>query len=281
MVLDTEPLGASGPRGGCCDGLLEVVGGRYVFDQTAARAHDVMVVPGQLLRELVAGVVVVCDDAPHDAGLFQHDEVAVRGALREAATQLEYLRDGERPVGAGEHLHQPRPVRGQARPVRAELPCDRLREAVVVGGGHRGAVYRGATSLGSGARRRYPGRMEPDHIDEEEARRRLTGERERVTGLIASLREELGDTSERDEIGELAGYDQHPADMASETFEREKDLAILEGLESELAELEAALGRIDDGTWGVDEVTGEPIDPARLEAYPAARTNIGPPERRR
>ena len=123
--------------------------------------------------------------------------------------------------------------------------------------------------------------MEPDHIDEEEARRRLTGERERVTGLIASLREELGDAAERDEVGELAGYDQHPADMASETFEREKDLAILEGLEAELAELEAALGRIDDGTWGVDEVTGEPIDPARLEAYPAARTNIGPPERRR
>lgn len=123
--------------------------------------------------------------------------------------------------------------------------------------------------------------MEPDHIDEEEARRRLTGERERVTGLIASLREELGDTSERDEGGELAGYDQHPADLASDTFEREKDLAILEGLESELAELEAALGRIDDGTWGVDEVTGEPIDPARLEANPAARTNIRPPEHRR
>ena len=122
--------------------------------------------------------------------------------------------------------------------------------------------------------------MEREGIDEEEARRRLLGERERVAGLIASLRDELGDTPERDEVGELAGYDQHPADLASETFEREKDLSILEGLEAELGELEAALHRIDDGSWGIDEVTGEPIDPARLDANPAARTNITRPERR-
>ena len=69
-------------------------------------------------------------------------------------------------------------------------------------------------------------------------------------------------------------YDQHPADTGSDTFEREKDLAILEQLEGELAELQAALARIDAGTYGVDEVTGDPIDPARLEALPTARTNV-------
>jgi RNA polymerase-binding transcription factor DksA len=57
-------------------------------------------------------------------------------------------------------------------------------------------------------------------------------------------------------------------------FEREKDMAILEHLERELAEIEAALQRLDEGTYGVDEVTGEPIAPERLEAYPIARTNI-------
>ena len=57
-------------------------------------------------------------------------------------------------------------------------------------------------------------------------------------------------------------------------FEREKDLAILEGLEADLAEIEAALQRLDDGTFGVDEVTGDPIDPERLEALPTARTNV-------
>ena len=59
-------------------------------------------------------------------------------------------------------------------------------------------------------------------------------------------------------------------------FEREKDLGILEGLEVDLAEIEAALQRLDEGTYGLDEETGEPIDPERLEARPAARTNIPP-----
>lgn len=115
---------------------------------------------------------------------------------------------------------------------------------------------------------------------EEEARARLAGERDRVSGLIEGLRAELGDSPEGDDAGELASYDQHPADLASDTFEREKDLSILEGLESDLAEIETALRRIEEGTWGIDEATGEPIDPARLEAYPEARTNIRPDERR-
>jgi RNA polymerase-binding transcription factor DksA len=113
-----------------------------------------------------------------------------------------------------------------------------------------------------------------DSIDDAQARQRLESERERITGLISSLRDEIGDTAETDQLGELAAYDQHPADQGSETFEREKDLAILEGLEGELAEIEAALQRIDEGTYGIDEVTGKPIDPARLEAVPTARTNV-------
>ena len=93
-----------------------------------------------------------------------------------------------------------------------------------------------------------------DHADENaspEWRERLERERARVGELIAELRSE-----------------------ASEMFEREKDLAILEGLEADLAEIEAALQRLDDGTFGVDEVTGDPIDPERLEALPTARTNV-------
>ena len=108
-------------------------------------------------------------------------------------------------------------------------------------------------------------------MDTDEARERLEAEQARVTGLVRELRTELGGDSEG---AELADYDQHPADSASETFEREKDLSILEQLEEELAELEAALARIDDGTYGIDEVTGEAIDPARLEALPTARTNV-------
>ena len=68
--------------------------------------------------------------------------------------------------------------------------------------------------------------------------------------------------------------------MGSETFEREKDLSILEQLEDELAELQAALERIDAGTYGIDEVTGDPIAPERLDAVPTARTNVDTEGRR-
>jgi RNA polymerase-binding transcription factor DksA len=113
------------------------------------------------------------------------------------------------------------------------------------------------------------------HFDDDEARGRLEAERARVQGLIVELQGE--EQSEGDQGSELAHYDQHPADTASDTFEREKDLAILEGLESDLAEIEAALERLEDGSYGVDEVTGAPIDRARLEALPTARTNVDTP----
>jgi RNA polymerase-binding transcription factor DksA len=112
-----------------------------------------------------------------------------------------------------------------------------------------------------------------ENIDPEEARERVEAERERVEGLIRHLRDELDDETDGEQ-SELADYDQHPADSGSETFEREKDLSILDQLEAELAELQAALERIDAGTYGIDEVTGKPIARERLEALPAARTNV-------
>jgi len=115
-------------------------------------------------------------------------------------------------------------------------------------------------------------------MDDADARARINAEKARVEGLIHSLRVELGAESDSGEA-ELSDYDQHPADTATDTFERERDLGLLDDLEAEFRELEDALGRIDTGTYGVDEVTGAPIDPERLEALPAARTNVTQPER--
>jgi RNA polymerase-binding transcription factor DksA len=115
-------------------------------------------------------------------------------------------------------------------------------------------------------------------VENEEARERLQAEQARVGALVQGLRTELSSEG-GDDSSELADYDQHPADSASDTFEREKDLSILEQLEAELAELQAALERIDNGTYGIDEVTGDPIDPERLEALPTARTNVDQRER--
>ena len=66
--------------------------------------------------------------------------------------------------------------------------------------------------------------------------RRLAEEQDRVEGLIAAVKGEMGEGSESEAVGELSGYDQHPADSATDTFEREKDFSILESLEAELAE---------------------------------------------
>lgn len=113
-------------------------------------------------------------------------------------------------------------------------------------------------------------------VDEQGVRERLERERARVGELISELRSEGLDEAEAEQSGDLNHYDQHPADHGSELFEREKDLAILESLEVDLAEIEAALQRLDEGTYGIDEVTGAPIDPERLDALPAARTNVPP-----
>ena len=107
-------------------------------------------------------------------------------------------------------------------------------------------------------------------MDADSARQRLDEERARLERVMESFAGE-GDETESESLGELSDADQHQADVGTETFEREKDLSILEGVEAELADIEYALQRISDGTYGTCEVCGQPIAEERLEAVPAAR----------
>lgn len=77
--------------------------------------------------------------------------------------------------------------------------------------------------------------------------------------------------SETGSTGELSSYDNHPGDLGTETFERERDLAIDDLMSQQLAEVEAALGRLADGSYGLCEVCGESIPFERLQALPAAK----------
>ena len=109
-------------------------------------------------------------------------------------------------------------------------------------------------------------------MDADVARQRLADERARLDGVKSTFDEEgLTNESESDSLGELSSYDQHPADMGTETFEREKDLSILEQVDAELVDVEHALRRLDDGTYGTCEVCGKVIPDERLEAMPATR----------
>jgi DnaK suppressor protein len=105
-------------------------------------------------------------------------------------------------------------------------------------------------------------------MDADAARDLVSAEQERVRSLVDDLSGQLDGADGAD------GEHLDSTDDGTDTFEREKALAVLEQLERELAELQAALERIDEGTYGIDEVTGDPITPERLEAFPAARTNV-------
>ena len=109
-------------------------------------------------------------------------------------------------------------------------------------------------------------------MEEGEAASRLESERTRLVALRDDFSEEhLRTESEQENLSELSAAAQHQADLGTETFDRERDLSILEQVEAELADVEHALERLENGSYGTCEACGEPIDDARLEAQPAAR----------
>ncbi len=95
------------------------------------------------------------------------------------------------------------------------------------------------------------------------ARRRLEQVWEAADHLSAGARE----AAER----ELSSADQHPAELATETMERELDQSVVIHAQSEIADIDAALRKLEDGTYGRCEECGQSITEARLEAMPAAR----------
>ena len=106
-------------------------------------------------------------------------------------------------------------------------------------------------------------------IDTEQFRGVLLEERTRVQAALENLREETAGTL-YDDAGEESAYDNHLADTATETYDRELDYTLEENSEHVLADIDAALTRIEDGTYGVCTDKGEQIPLERLEARPWA-----------
>jgi len=83
--------------------------------------------------------------------------------------------------------------------------------------------------------------------------------------LLIDKLEQLRPVDERRE-----GSHSESGEQATETFELEKHQALEKRLRDQLAEIEHALDKLDQGTYGVCDNCGQPIDPARLEALPQA-----------
>jgi len=104
------------------------------------------------------------------------------------------------------------------------------------------------------------------------ARRRLIEQQNRLVSLREAVAlGSIAEGSQSESVGDMSSADQHMADAGTETFEREKDMSILSGVEAELADVEWALRQLSGGTYGTCQACGRPIGTARLDARPATR----------
>jgi len=105
-------------------------------------------------------------------------------------------------------------------------------------------------------------------VDKEKFRRILLREKDRLARNIEALGEKGLDRPLSESIGETAVYDNHPADIGTETFEREKDFGLREDQMTTMDMVEKALGRLDGGAYGTCDRCGRAIPEDRLEAVP-------------
>lgn len=100
-----------------------------------------------------------------------------------------------------------------------------------------------------------------------ELHEQLLSEQKRLDHEIANLSGVRGDIFLADETDSV---DQHPADDATELFEREKNLTVRRTLEISLQEINQALQKFDGGTYGLCALCGKAISEKRLRAMPGA-----------
>ena len=99
--------------------------------------------------------------------------------------------------------------------------------------------------------------------------------------LIVKLKEIIGDvnhiesgalkTSRQDSAGDLSSMPIHMADIGSDNYEQEFSLGLMDSERKIVQEIHGALKRIQDGTYGICEGTGEPIPKIRLKGIPWTR----------
>ena len=104
----------------------------------------------------------------------------------------------------------------------------------------------------------------------------LATARERAVARLASLEREFGGIVEAAQGAD----DEHDPEGATLAFERQHVAALAQAAREHLADIDAALARLADGSYGTCQNCGQPIGAERLAARPTARTCIGCARRR-
>ena len=96
---------------------------------------------------------------------------------------------------------------------------------------------------------------------------RLEEERTQLVTQLVTIVEDSFAASQSEMSGDV-GLDDESADAGTATFEREKDLSIENNVRDLLQKIERALRRMDEGTYGICDICGKPIEKARVKALP-------------
>jgi len=102
-----------------------------------------------------------------------------------------------------------------------------------------------------------------------ELREALEKERAELESQFAEIESSTFSQAQSELSGEMA-FDDEYADAGTATFERERDLSLENNVRDLLKKIEKALSRMDEGTYGICERCGRPIEKARLKALPYA-----------
>src|SRR5579862_8024764 len=111
------------------------------------------------------------------------------------------------------------------------------------------------------------GGLSPEELDH--ARTELRERRRRLWDRIERLSAESAQDNPRD-LGEISSLPTHLADLGTEAFEQERDFGLAERSSVEIRQIDRAIERLDEGTYGICEQCAERISEERLRALPSA-----------
>jgi DnaK suppressor protein len=107
--------------------------------------------------------------------------------------------------------------------------------------------------------------------DMAEYKKLITKRKHEILDAIDHISEDTLKKSQKDASGDISGYTFHMADVATDNYDREFSLGLASNDRQMLYELDDALKRIDDGSFGVCEECKTALTKARLKALPYAR----------